>query len=119
MGVEAWTAVTCTDHLNNIGVFGVSVEQALGALPLRAGRNAHRGNTPYDIDGCLGRSRVGIRAKISSTWTMTLAGVLNCWVDILAGNSDEGVALVVAQVDVVGRAVLLDEVHLEDKRLML
>ena len=107
------------DHGEKVCCLRVLLGKALDAAPLGAGGNAHRRDLADDVDRLAGGASVGVGAEVACAGLVALAGVLERGEDVALGDGDVGVALVVLVVDVVGRVVLLDEVHLEHQGLVL
>ena len=117
--VEAGAAALGLGERHDVGLLGMGLELAADALPLGAGGHAQRHDLAHHVDGGAGRAGVGVGAEVAGLGLVALARVLDGREDVALGERDVGVALVVLEVDVEGRAVLVDEVDLEHEGLVL
>ena len=86
---------------------------------LLAGHGADGHDAPHGIDGLARRARIGIGPEVARAAPVLLTRELDGGIGGAFGNGDEGIALIIAIVDVEGRIVLLDEVLLENERFGL
>jgi hypothetical protein len=124
MEVEAGSAVGGReDHrrvpLEVAGMPRLRLEGPHGTAPLRAAGRAQGRHPADDVDGLPRRAGVGVGAEVPGAGLVPLAGVLDRGEGVRLGEGDEGIALVVLEVDVEGGPVLLDEVDLEHEGLVL
>ena len=117
--VEAGTSPAREHDVRDGRLVGVAVELAAAALPLGAGRDADGHDLAQRVDGLAGGAGVGVGTEVAGALAVVLAGVLDGGEDVVLGDGDEGVALVVLEVDVEVGVVLGDEVALEHERLVL
>ena len=117
--VEAGPAALGEHHVGDGRLGGVALEQALGALPLRAGGHADGDHLAEGVDGLARGAGVGVGAKVAGALSVLLARVLDGGKDVRLRDGNEGVALVVLVVHVEVRVVLGDEVSLQHERLVL
>ena len=117
--VEARAALLGQHHVGDGRLIRVLLEQALGALPLRAGGKAYGDDLAQGVDGLAGGAGVGVGAEVARALAVLLARVLDRGEDVGLGDGDERVGLVVLVVHVEVGVVLRDEVALQDERLVL
>ena len=117
--VEARTAVLGLGERHDVGLLGVGLKLAADALPLGAGGQAHRHDLAHHVNRGAGGAGVRVGAKVARARPVALARVLDGREDVILGDGDVGVALVVLEVDVEGRSVLVDEVDLQHEGLVL
>ena len=95
------------------------VEQALGALPLRAGGNADGHALAQRVYGLARGLGVGVGAKVARAGAVALARVLDGREDVGLRDGNVGVGLVVLEVHVEVGVVLGYEVSLQHQGLVL
>ena len=117
--VEAGAAVLGLGQRHDVALLGMRLDLAAHALPLGAGGDAQRHHLAHHVDHGARGAGIGVGAKVARLGAVTLARVLDGREDVAFRERDVGVALVVLEVDVEGRAVLVDEVDLEDEGLVL
>ena len=117
--VKAGPAALGEQQVGNGGLVGLALEDATGALPLRAGGRADGDHLAQGVDGVASGLGIGVGTKVTRALAVLLAGVLDRGKDVGLRDGDEGVGLVVLVVHVEVRVVLRDEVSLQDERLVL
>ena len=119
MVVEAGTPVLRANHIDDVFLALVGLDDTATTTPLRTGCRADGDNLAQRIYRLTCRTAIGIGSKIARSRLMTLARVFDSGIQVALCNGDKGVALVILEVDVKVRMVLADQVALEYKRLML
>ena len=106
-------------EVDHVALVFVRLNEPSCSLPLRAGRDADRNNLADRVDGLARGTAIGIRAKIARAGLVLLACVLDSGVHVAFSDGDEGIALVVFEVDVEVGPILADKLALQDERLVL
>lgn len=117
--IEARASMLRAHKVDHVALVFVRLNEPSRALPLRAGRDADRNNLADRVDGLARGTAIGIRAEIARAGLVLLTRVLDGGVHIAFGDGDEGIALIVFEVDVEVGPILADELALQDERLVL
>ena len=119
VGVKAGPALLGKHEVGNGGLVRGLLEQALGALPLRAGGHADGHALAQGVYGLSRALGVGVGAKVARAGAVALARVLDGREYVGLRDGNVGVGLVVLEVHVEVGVVLGYEVSLQHQGLVL
>ena len=119
MVVKAGTPVLRANHIDDVFLAPVGLDDTTTTTPLRTGCGADGDNLAQRIYRLTCRTAIGIGTKITRSRLMTLARIFDSGIQVALCNGDKGVALVILEVDVKVRMVLTNQIALEHQRLVL
>ena len=119
MVVKAGAPVLRANHIDDVFLALVGLDDTATTTPLRTGCGADGDNLAQRIYRLTCRAAIGIRSKIARSRLMTLTRVFDSGIQVALCNGDKGVALVILEVDVKVRMVLTNQIALEHQRLVL
>ena len=119
MVVKAGTPVLRANHIDDVFLALVGLDDTTTTTTLRTRSRADRDHLAQRVNGLTRRAAIGIGTKITRSRLMTLARVFDSGIQVALCNGDKGVALVILEVDVKVRMVLTNQIALEHQRLML
>ena len=119
VGVKAGPALLGKHEVGNGGLVRGLLEQAFGALPLRAGGHADGHALAQGVYGLSRAPGVGVGAKVARAGAVALARVLDGREYVGLRDGNVGVGLVVLEVHVEVGVVLGYEVSLQHQGLVL
>ena len=117
--VEAGPSQLGQGQRRDAHLVGMGREVAAAPLPFRAGRDADRRHLAQGVDRGARGLGIGVGAEVARALLVVLACVFDRGEDVRLRDRDVGIALVVLEVDVEIGMVLVDELALQDQRLVL